>query len=279
MLNLFFAIISSTLVSVFMRLGEGRVKNTMVMFFTNYTVCALTSLYFMGGQRLIPGGAGVPFALGLGLAGGVLFPAAFAVMRLNIRKNGVVLSSIFMKLGVLVPLTMAIVFFREVPGVIQIVGFALAVCAIIIINVEPGKQTAAGSAGLLLLLLLLGGLTDSMVNIYDKLGNPAWKDHFLFYVFAFSALLCLGTAVVQRQSMSVMDVLCGILVGVPNYFSSRFLMLALGSVSAIVAYPVFNVSTIVLISLAGVLAFREKLERRKLVGMGLILISLVLLNM
>lgn len=279
MLNLILAILSSSLVSIFMRLGEPKVKNTMVLFLSNYTVCSLTSLYFMGGQPLIPAGEGVGFAAGLGIIGGILFLVSFALLRLNIRKNGVVLASIFMKLGVLVPLVMAIVFFGEKPGFIQILGFVLAVAAIILINLESGTASAAGNTGLLLLLLLLGGLADSFVNIYDKVGVPAWKDHFLFYIFLSAGILCLITALIQRQRTGIADVLFGILVGIPNYFSSRFLLLALSHVPAIVAYPVYNVATIVLISLTGVLVFREKLSHRKMAGIAMILLALVLLNL
>ena len=74
------------------------------------------------------------------------------------------------------------------------------------------------------------------------------------------------------------DALCGLLIGIPNYYSARFLLLALGSVPAVVAYPVYSVGTIVVISAVGVLGFREKLSVQKKWAMLLILAALVLLN-
>ena len=280
MLNLFLAILSSTMVSVLMRLGDRHVKNTMVLFFANYTVCCLTSLFLMGRQPIFPGGEGFGYTLGLGLIGGGLFLGSFALMRLNIQKNGVVLTSIFMKLGVLVPMGMAVIFFHEIPGITQILGFIIAAAAIVILNAEPNAAGSAIPRGmiLLLLLLLLGGLADSFVNIYDKTGNPDWKDHFLLYIFASAGMLCLIPALIRREPVSPADVLFGLIIGIPNYFSTRFLMMALSSVPAIVAYPVYNVATIVLISLVGVIAFREHLSKRKAVGIGMILAALVLLN-
>ena len=45
-----------------------------------------------------------------------------------------------------------------------------------------------------------------------------------------------------------------------------------------VVYPSFSVGTIIVVTLVGVAAFREKVEKRKLIALGLILGALVLLN-
>ena len=45
-----------------------------------------------------------------------------------------------------------------------------------------------------------------------------------------------------------------------------------------VAYPVYSVGGILLVTLAGVLLFRERLGKRRWVALGLILAALVLLN-
>lgn len=45
-----------------------------------------------------------------------------------------------------------------------------------------------------------------------------------------------------------------------------------------VVYPSFSVGTIIVVTLVGVLCFREKVEKRKLIAIGLIMAALVLLN-
>ena len=82
----------------------------------------------------------------------------------------------------------------------------------------------------------------------------------------------------KKKRITGADLLFGLLIGIPNYFSARFLLLALGQIPAVVTYPVYSVATIVLISLAGFLAFHEKLSRQKILALLLILLSLVLLN-
>ena len=68
------------------------------------------------------------------------------------------------------------------------------------------------------------------------------------------------------------------MIGVPNFLSSKFLLRSLEDVAAVIAYPVYSVSCILLVTLVGVAAFREKLEKRQWIALGLILLALVLLN-
>ena len=75
------------------------------------------------------------------------------------------------------------------------------------------------------------------------------------------------------------DLLFGLLIGAPNYFSSRFLLLSLNDVPAVIAYPTYSVGTIVLIALLGVWLFHERLSRRQTLAMGMILAALALLNL
>ena len=75
------------------------------------------------------------------------------------------------------------------------------------------------------------------------------------------------------------EVLFGILIGIPNYFSARFLLQSLNALPAIIVYPTYSVATIVVVSLAGVCFFRERLGRRQKVAILAILAALVLLNL
>ena len=65
---------------------------------------------------------------------------------------------------------------------------------------------------------------------------------------------------------------------IPYYFSAKFLLRALEDVAAVIAYPTYSVGTILVVSLVGVLAFRERLSRRQWFAIGIILIALILLN-
>lgn len=277
MIYLLLAMISSMLVSVLMRLSEKHCRGGMGMLAANYVMCCSLSLAFAGSIQLFPAADGLPAALGFGVVNGVLYLAGFVLLQWNIRKNGVVLPATFMKLGVLVPTLLSILAFGEIPGGFQIAGIIAAISAILLI--QGGGKQKTGSVWGLVLLLLAGGGGDAMSKIFEELGPAALKDHFLLYTFLTALILCTVLAIAKKQPFAWREALWGVLIGVPNYFSARFLLLSLRDVPAMIAYPSFSVGTIVLVTLIGVLCFREKLNKRKLIALSVILVSLILLNL
>lgn len=280
MFYLLLAIVSSAFVSVAMRISTGRVKNNMTMFLSNYAVCMVLSGLF-GLQGNLPSSLeGIWFPVGIGVVSGILYLGSFMLLQTNIRRNGVVLSATFMKLGVIVPVLMAVVFFHETPGIAAIAGIALALVAIVLINQNPEGESRgnSGQFGLLLILLVAGGFTDSMSSVYEKCGDADLKDLYLLCTFTAAFLFSAVMMICKKQRLTWIDLGWGALIGVPNYFSCRFLLLALSQVPATIAFPVFNIGIIVLVTVAGVVFFREKLSRRSWAAMGLIALALILLN-
>ena len=245
------------------------------MLAVNYAMCTLVAaLEAKGG--LFPADPGLGMALGLGAVNGFVYLAGFVLMNLSVRSNGVVLTSTFMKLGLLVTMVISIVFFGEMPTAVQAVGFALAVGAIVMIR---AKGEGAERFGLLLpLLMVCGGLADGMSKVFEELGATALSGQFLFYTFATALVLCAAMAVYKKELPGKWELLFGTLIGVPNYFSSRFLLWSLRTVPGVIAYPVYSVAGILVVTLAGVLLFRERLEKRQWLALGIILAALVLLN-
>ena len=278
MIYLILAIISSTLVSVFIRLGEDHVQNEMGMLLVNYIICSICAVVCSNTEISTAIAASGVFDVGLGVFCGVLYLAGLLLMQYNTKHNGVVLASTFMKLGVLIPTLMAIVIFREIPKATQVIGFILAIFAIVMIHFEKDALKEGNKKIWLLVLLLCGGITDSLANIFEQFGNPAAKDVYLFMIFFTAGVLALVFVLKNKKGLSKKDVLLGILLGVPNYFSSRFLLLSLSSMKAVLVYPTFSVGTLVVITLVGIFGFKEKIDRKKIAALGLIVLALALLN-
>lgn len=282
MVFLILSVLASSAVSIFMRASEGRAKNSFAMFASNYAVCSIIALIFaLAGST---GGAseGLGFALWFGVLAGVMYLTTLLLMRVNINRSGVTLSSVFMKLGVLIPLMIAVVAFNEKPTIAQIVGLVIAIAAILVIYLEPAekgeKASKLTSIFLLIALLVGGGLTGAFTQVFEKLGNIDYKNYYILFTFFSAFLISLVIALIKKERVSKNDILYGALIGVPNYFATRFLLLALRSIQAVIVYPVYNIGAIVVIGLFGILVFKEKAKGRRLIGYALVIISLVLLN-
>ena len=278
MISLILAICSSAMIAVIMRLAQPRITYPTGLLAGNYIVCTLMALILSVSEfpALAPGDLLLP--AGLGVVSGIMYLGSFALMQWNTRHNGVVLCSVFMKLGILVPTLLSVIWFREMPTPVQIFGFLIALIAIVLINYQKGIRLSRSSWALIL-MLLIGGMGDGMSKVYEVYGSPALKNCFLFFTFFAAMLLCLGWMYQKGEKLGAKELLFGAALGVPNFLSSLFLLNALQTVPAVIAFPTFSVAVILVVSAAGLLFFRERLTPRQLWGGLLICIALVLLNL
>ena len=280
MIYLILAVLASTMVSVVMRLSTGKVKNNMSMLAANYVVCAALSAVNAGGQFLTPPEA-LGSTIGLGIVNGGFYLTAFLLLHYNMKRNGVVLASTFMKLGLLVSMAVSVLLFREMPGVIQWIGFAIAVGAIILINYEKGGAAAGTSRSQmwLLVLLLVSGFGDSMAKVFETYGDTAYSGQFFIYTFLFDLVACLILLVKNGEKPSLKEIGYGLVLGIPNFFSARLLLKSIEHLPAVLVYPTVSVAIILLVTMVGLVFFKEKLKPRQLAGIGAILVALVLQNL
>lgn len=277
MIYLILAIACSTLISVIMRISSDKVTGNVSMLAMNYLMCVVVAALYTGLDQLFPQVAALPQTLTMGAVHGILYLSSFVLFQHNVRKNGMVLSATFMKLGLLVPIVLSVILFGELPGVLQIIGFVIAVAAIVLINWSSDRSDLRMGAGLVV-LLIAGGAGDAMSKVFEEWGNTTLSSQFLFYTFLVALILCVGLVILKKERPGKSEVLFGLLIGVPNYFSARFLLKSLESVDAVIAYPTYSVATLLAVTLIGVLLFREKLSRRQWVAIGMILVALALLN-
>ena len=277
MIFLLLAILSSALVSIVMRLSTGKVRYPIGMLAANYATCLVFALLYTGGQGPLPASPALWETLGLGAVNGVLYLVSFISFQYNVKKNGVVLSSVFMKLGMLVPLVVSIACFGEEPTLLQVLGFGGAIAAILLIN--RGGDAAGKAAGVhLLLLLLLGGGAEGMSKVFEEIGDGALSAQFLLYTFATALLVCIVCMLFKGQKMQKAEILYGFLIGIPNFFSARFVLRALADIPAMIVYPSFSVATILTVSLVGVAFFGERLRKIQWLAVGVIVFTLIALN-
>lgn len=277
MIYLLCAICSSAAVSAVLRIGESRTKGMYGRFAMNYFAAAVLAFLAMPSKQFPLDGSGI-YALELGCVQGVLYLLSLFTLQSNIRKNSVILSGTFARLGLTIPMLFAIVGFGELPGILQGIGFVLAIAAILIIQTKE-SQTVAQSRSGLIVLLVISGLTDSMAKVFEETGSRDLDAQFLLITFIVAFVLSIVMMLYHREHLGVREILYGCLVGIPNYGSVFFLLKALTVLPAVLVYPTYSAGTILVISLIGVVAFGERPAKRQWCGLAVILVALVLLNL
>jgi multidrug transporter EmrE-like cation transporter len=230
------------------------------------------------GETLSPN-ASLAWAILVGLVAGAVFFLGFIYYQLSVRRHGVGLAGAFAKLGILVPMSLSLLLWREYPSAVQWVGIVLAVSSIVLVNWPSDGDVRGALRPALLLLFLFGGAAEFSNKVFQKYAQLDHRSIFLFVTFLVALLCSLAATIAKKGAIRRRDVLTGVAVGVPNLFSSFFLIMALSSIPAAVAFPAYGAGTIVIINVVGVVFFRERPTRVEQAAVALTVLALVLINL
>jgi len=278
-LFLVLAILSSAAMTIVLKIFKTGDHNRYAIILGNYITCIILGVVLLKDKSLLLKGSLPTYICG-GICG-VLFVAALVLMQKSIESNGAVMTSAFSKLGLMVPLLMSVVFFGEKPGIFQIIGTLIVLCAMWVINQK--KDTGSIKAPLILVIVLIfTGLADSMAKIFDRLGTRDQDSLYILFVFTTALVLTVLLFFFEKRrtgkTAQLRDFAAGIAVGVPNYFSSLLLLKTLSVFPAFIVYTVFSTGALMAVSIVGVALFKEKLQKNQIAGLLMIVIALILLN-
>ena len=280
MIYIVLAVAASAAVTLVMKaVGNGK-GNRYGILLGNYLTCVCLALL----QRRPAGLRPDPVTFFCGIIGGVLFVAGLVMMQKSIPANGASLTAAFSKLGLLVPLVLSVTVFHEHLTLVRAAGILLAIAAILVIHSAPSEPSSERLSTPLLAGVLLGcGSGDAMAKVFEETGLQSQESLYFLILFAAASLITYGLSVSETKRTGVHirkeDLLSGIAVGIPNYYSAAMLLKALDRLPAILVYPFSSAGSLVLIILLSGLLFRERLRSRTLFGVLMILVSLVLLNL
>lgn len=221
----------------------------------------------------------VIWAIIVGSIAGIFFFSSFIYYQKSIRENGVAIAGTFSKLGILIPMIFSIIIWKEYPTGLQWIGIGLSILSILLVNLSSDSLEKFDIKPSIILLFLLGGMAEFSNKIYQNYGLNEYKDVFLLFVFLMAFLISMFFIIKDKVNFKLRDILIGFAVGVPNLFSSYFLIQSLETVKTSVAFPFFSAGSIVIINLGGYFIFKEKISRKNKIAIGLIIIALVLMNL
>ena len=212
---------------------------------------------------------------------GALFVSIFFVMAMTAQKNGVSVTSIAGKMSVVVPVFFGIILYNESVTFLKIVGIIMALIAVYLSSVKEEKSEKKGTLLLPVLLFIGSGTIDTLLKYiqenYVSDEDVSIFSGSLFGIAGAFAFLCVGASIKKRESFGYKNIIAGIILGVPNYYSIIFLIKALQNKNfeSSTLFTINNVAIVVVSTLVGLFFFKEKFSVKNKIGVAMLGIILV----
>ena len=278
MLFLLLSVICSVTVGVIFKMSRRYDANPEQIVAFNYTI-ALLLCYFFFEPNLSDDKVVFPWHLYIPL--GILLPTIFLVLAKSIQQVGIVKTDVAQRMSLFIPILAAWLLFGESFSLLKVSALIIAFPALLCILHKPTQNNNSQWIYPVVVLLGFGAIDILFKQIALQTTLPYTTS--LFVVFAIALILMVAVLLQQilfkKQKIAINTIFFGIAVGLFNFGNILFYLKAH---QAFVQNPstVFagmNLGVILLGSLIGVFAFKEKLTKLNYIGLFVALIAIILI--
>lgn len=221
------------------------------------------------------------------MALGAMFILVFSLMVITTQKGGMSVVSVASKMSVAIPVIFVIFYYNESVGVLKIAGILLALVSVYLVSVRKRDGLSIDMKYFIfpLLVFLGSGVIESSIKFLENTYVPddevsLFSANTFFFACTTGVIFFILRKLKTKSDFKFKDVLGGFLLGIPNYFSIYFFILALrieGFESSSI-FIINNVSIVLLSTLLGIVFFREKMILKNWVGILVAILSIILIT-
>ena len=181
------------------------------------------------------------------------------------------------KMSLVIPVIAALLFQRNINlSIFNYIGILLALIAIFLTfkktkNSKILKNSCISFFG--------AGILDSFLDYIREKHLESINDFNLFIILIFFIAFFTGFVIIifNRNKISFKNIIGGVLLGIPNYFSIYFVLLSLESLGGAVVFPVLNIGVVLISTIISYLFYKENLNKGNWFGIVLACVSIFLL--
>ena len=284
MIYFILVILLNTLLSVLFKIFPKYNIDTFQAIVFNYLTCVITGTWYLGANPFTSQqlhAAWLPYAIIMGIA----FISVFNLIGYCTKTIGITATTISNKLSLIIPVIISIFAYNETSTLVRIIGILLAVPAVYFSSKKTETTEQHNSWKLIALLFLLSGLLDSFVKFVETtyLSKADDQAYYTIYVFSTAAIIgiCIGIQKIIRKqtTFELKNIVAGIILGIPNYFSIYFFIKLLNShiMNSSAIIPIANIGVVVCAVLAALILFKERMNKANTIGLFLGIISILLI--
>lgn len=283
MLPLISAILSSFAITVLIKLNEQKNLDRQVVLGINYLAAAALgwTLTIVNGLETVS-----LTTILLGFVGGILWPGGFYLFMWGIRRFGMSLTGSIARLSLSIPILIAIVFLGEVLTLPTLGGLLATLFAFLLISpvkFSELKKNEGSAIWFFPLIVFIFGIVDFWANLFNTIGDSGEKFLFMTLIFSFSAVNTWIIIFLKKRKIETEAIKAGALLGLPNFFSTYFLLEALKDGfflgQSATVYTLYSVAGLVLAFSAGAIFWREKVTPKNIIGVVIAIVAIALLNL
>lgn len=249
----------------------------------NYFVCVATGSIFLGTFPIAASSVRQPwFPWAAGMS--VLLFSLFNLLAWRTKEDGITTTTTANKLSLVIPVLISVLFFKEGFEWMKLAGITLAFPAVYLTTGTEEKEKLKSILFPALIFFSSGALDALMVYMQKVfLKGPESQAVFTIHLFALEAaagsLVILVLLLRNKIPIQGRNVFAGIVLGVPNYFSIYCLIRLLEDdfLQSSADIPVNNIGIVLSSALIAVLIFGEKMSKKRLAGLALSVLAILLI--
>ena len=217
---------------------------------------------------------------------GFLFILIFNLMAKTAQRLGVSVASVATKMSFVIPVALGLLLYGEKLSLLKSAGIVLALAAVYFASVKDTPRAIQRKSLLLPIMVFLGsGMIDASLKYMEE--NHVKTNEFpLFSATVFGAAALTGILFILLRSfdkplkLNLKNVLGGIALGIPNFFSIFFLLRALQNeaLNSASIFTLNNVAIVMFSTILGIVLFKEKISTKNWGGIIMAVISIMLVT-
>ena len=285
MLELFYSIISSSLLFVLFKSFQLKKINTFQAIVVNYFTAAIVGISLSAEDFNYGNTVGSDWFVGAILLG-ILFISIFNLMAKTAQINGLSVASVASKMSVIIPVIFGFYVYNEEAGFIKVIAILLALIAVYLASIKNEKKIDFKKHLSYPILLFLGsGVIDTSIKFIETTyvaenGIPLFSATIFLIAGSIGIILSVGFKKTFGFKNDIKTIIAGIILGIVNYSSIYFLLKALNNkhLESSSIFTINNVAIVMTTSLIGLLFYKESLSKKNWLGISLAIISIMLIS-
>lgn len=217
---------------------------------------------------------------------GFIFISTFYVTTITSQRNGLSVASVASKMSVIIPIILGVFLYNETLGSVKILGIIIALIAVYFTSKkETGEIQQASNLVFPILVFIGAGTIDSSLKYLQTFHVPSnqiglFSSVTFFCAFSVGILILVFLSLKGKIKFAGRNILGGIALGLPNFFSLYYLvkMLEAKAFESATLFTIHNIAIVLVSTFVGILFFKERISMRNALGIGLALFALFLVT-